>query len=142
MNGSLNFSHHANMMYSKANQKLGLLKRTCHFVKNFRIKRALYLTMVRSTFEHCPIVWRPSSNTAIDKLESIQKRAFKWILDDIHVSYSSNSLYYVHCKQFNILPIKYRFDYHDLKFFHSVVYGLSCINLPEYLQPFTNTYSP
>ena len=67
MNGSLNFSHHANMLYSKANQKLGLLKRTCHFVNNTRMKRALYLTLVRSIFEHCPIIWRPSSNSAIDK---------------------------------------------------------------------------
>ena len=73
MNGSLNFTLHANMLYSKANQKLGLLKRTCHFVNNNRMKRALYLTMVRSIFEHCPIIWRPSSSTVIAKLETIQK---------------------------------------------------------------------
>ena len=103
------------------------------------MKRALYLTLVRSIFEHCPIVWRPSSNSVIDKLETIQKRAFKWILNDEYVSYSSSGLYYVHCKQLNILPIKYRFDYHDLKFFHSVVNGFSCVNLPEYLKPFSNT---
>ena len=137
MNGNLNFTDHVNMLYAKANQKFGLLRRTCHFIDNFRIRRALYLTMIRSIFEHCPIVWRPSSNTAINKLESIQKRAFKWMVNDVHISYSSNHLYYVHCKQFNILPIKYRFDYHDLKFFHAVVNGFSCVSLPEYLQPFT-----
>ena len=136
MNGTLNFTYHSDMLYSKANQNLGLLKRTCHFVYNIQMKRALYLTMVRSIFEHCPIVWRPSSSTAIDRLESIQKRAFKWILNDPYVSYSSNNLYYVHCKQLNILPIRYRFDYHDLKFFHLVVNGFSCVNLPEYIQPF------
>ena len=139
MNGNLNFTDHVNMLYAKANQKFGLLRRTCHFIDNFRIRRALYLTMIRSIFEHCPIVWRPSSNTAINKLESIQKRAFKWMVNDVHISYSSNHLYYVHCKQFNILPIKYRFDYHDLKFFHAVVNGFSCVSLPEYLQPFTNS---
>ena len=48
-------------------------------------------------------------------------------------------LYLIHCMQLNILPIKYRFDYHDLKLFHSVVNGFSCISLPEYLQPFTNS---
>ena len=140
MNGRLNFSHHSDLLYSKANQKLGLLKRTCHFVNNTRMKRTLYLTMVRSTFEHCPIIWRPSSTTTIDRLESIQKRAFKWILNDSHVSYSSSShLYLIHCMQLSILPIKYRFDYHDLKFFHAVVHGFSCVSLPEYLQPFTSS---
>ena len=139
MNGNLNFTLHANMLYSKANQKLGLLKRTCHFVNNSRMKRALYLTMVRSIFEHCPIIWRPSSSTAIAKLETIQKRAFKWILNDSYSSYSSNNLYYVHCKQLNILPIKYRFDYHDLKFFHSVVNGYTCVDMPEYLTHYNNT---
>ena len=34
MNGSLNFNFHSDMLYSKANQRLGLLKRTCHFIKN------------------------------------------------------------------------------------------------------------
>ena len=38
---------------SEANQKYGLLKRTCHFVNDTQRKRILYLTLVRSQFEHC-----------------------------------------------------------------------------------------
>jgi hypothetical protein len=139
INGNLNFTHHADLLYSKANQKLGLLRRTCHFVQNIRKKRALYLSLVRSLFEHCPIIWRPSATSTIDKLETIQKRAFKWILNDIHVSFSSTYMYHVQCRQFNILPIRFRFDYHDLKFFHSVVHGFSCVTLPEYIRPFTGS---
>ena len=73
INGTLNFTYHADVLYSKANQRFGLLQRTCHFVKNSNRKRALFLTMIRSFFEHCPFVWRPSSLTSINKLESIQK---------------------------------------------------------------------
>ena len=108
-------------------------------------KRTLYLTMVRSIFEHCPVVWRPASTTAIAKLESLQKRALKWIMADstesfIDTSYSKDShMYYVHCNQLNILPIKSRFDYHDLKIFHSIVNGFSCVKLPEYIKPFDGT---
>ena len=136
INGVLNFNEHAEMLYSKANQKLGLLKRTCHFVDNIRRKRVLYLTMVRSLFEHCPVVWRPASVSIIDKLESLQKRALKWILNDESSSYSNGPLYYIHCKQLNILPIKFRFDYHDLKIFHLIVHGFSCVKLPSYIEPF------
>ena len=135
MNNTLNFTEHANSLYNTANQKLGILKRTCHFVKDENKRRVLYLTLVRSIFEHCPIVWRPSNNTVINKLESIQKRAFKWIRNNEYISYSGNDLlYYTHCKQLNILPIKFRFDFHDLKFFHSLVYKYSCVDLPAYIQ--------
>ena len=137
MNRTLNFSDHAMSLYSKANQRFGLLKRTCYFIHSTVKKRALYLAMVRSLFEHCPTVWRPSSYTVIEKLESIQKRAVKWINGDYTVSYSTNNLlYYNHCKQLDILPIQYRFDYHDLKLFHLIVHKITCIELPSYLHFF------
>ena len=139
INGTLNFTQHSDLLYSRANQRFGLLKRTCHFVKNIKRKRALYITMVRSLFEHCPYIWRPSSVTVVNRLENLQKRAVKWILGDESsgVSYSSNyHLYLIHCKQLEILPIKFRFDFHDLKMFHSVVNGFSCVELPSYITPF------
>ena len=105
MNGSLNFTEHSDILYSKANQRFGLFKRTCHFVKSINRKIALYLTMVRSIFEHCPYICRPASQTTINRLESLQKRAFKWILNEnsassISYTYSTNHnliLYLIHC---------------------------------------------
>ena len=145
INGTLNFSYHVDMLYAKANQRFGLLKRTCHFIKNMYAKRALYLTMVRSLFEHCPVIWRPASSTSINKIESLQKRAIKWIMADstesyIDTSYSKDShMYYVHCNLLNILPIKFRFDYHDMKIFHSIVYEFLCVKLPDYIKRFEGT---
>ena len=109
MNRTLNFTDHSNFLYGRAPQT--------YFVHSIEKRRVLYLTMVRSLFEHCPIIWRPSSDTAVNRLESLQMRAIKWILIDFSVSYSSNKLlYFTHCKQLNILSIQLRFDYHDLKF--------------------------
>ena len=139
INGTLNWTYHCDRLYDKANQMLGLIKRTCNFVNNSQMKRTLYLTLIRSQFEHCPIIWKPHANTSIERLESIQKRSFKWILNDEAMSYSTSYLYHIHCKQLNILPIRYRFDFHDLKFFHSVVHGYSCISLPDYIKPFSGT---
>ena len=137
INKTLNFTEHVDSLYSKANQRLGLLKRTCYFINNTSKRRVLYLTMVRSLFEHCPVVWRPSSNSATNKLESIQKRALKWINQDLRSSYSYNEqLYYIHCKQLNILPVRYRFDFHDLRLFHLIVHKISCIQLPTYMHFF------
>ena len=140
MNKTLNFTDHACTLYNLANQRFGLLKRTCHFVHNSDKKRILYLTMVRSIFQHCPVVWRPSSSSVIKKIESIQKRAIKWINHDYTHSYTSNDyLYYTHCKHINILPIRYRFDYNDLKLFHLIVHKMSPIKLPSYLTFYEGT---
>ena len=38
INGTLNFTHHSDLLYSRANQRFGLLKRTCHFVKSIQRK--------------------------------------------------------------------------------------------------------
>ena len=137
MNRTLNFTEHSNFLYGRANQRFGLLERTCNFVHSIEKRRVLYLTRVRSLFEHCPIIWRPSSDTAVNRLESLQMRAIKLILKDFSVSYSFNKLLYLtHCKQLNILPIQLKFDYHDLKFLHLVVHNFSCIKLPAYLRLF------
>ena len=103
------------------------------------MKRIMYLAMGRSLFEHCPTVWRPSSDTAIKLIESIQKRAFKWIYGEYSAYSSDNTLYYIHCKQLNILPIRFRFDFHDLVSFHSMVYEYSCVKLPSYLSKYVGT---
>ena len=86
VNNKMNWSEHCDHIYSKANQKLGMMKRTCSFVQSINKRRALYLSQVRSQFEHCPIVWRPSSQSSLDRLESIQKRSIKWILNELENS--------------------------------------------------------
>ena len=95
--------------------------------------------MVRSQFEHCAIVWRPSAQSTLDRLESIQKRALKWVNDDDYTSFTRIGNYYKMCKQFDILPISFRFDFRDLMFFHSVFYSYSVTKLPDYLQIFTGS---
>ena len=114
-----------------------MLKRNCDFVKNAQKRRVLYLTQVRSQFEHCPVVWQPHSKTTLEKLESIQKRGFKWILNDIALpSLSCTSFYYHTCKKLNILPLNFRFKLKDLVFFHSIFYKKSVVKLPSYLSHF------
>ena len=139
INSKLDWTEHCNAIYSKANQRLGLLKRTCHFTKNISKRRAFYLSQVRSHFEHCTIVWRPSAQTMVEKLESIQKRAVKWILNDNYISFRDDTTYHLACKKLNILPIAYRFDFKDCLFLHSVFHNLNngITRLPFYLGKFT-----
>ena len=137
--GKLNWTQHCDKLYSRANQRLGLLKRTCHFIKNLSKRRAFYLSQVRSQFEHCSIIWRPSTETTMEKLESLQKRSLKWVLGNAYLSLGDTSMYYQTCKQLNILPLVFRFDLKDLLFFHQVFYGISTVSFPHYLHKFTGS---
>ena len=144
MNETRNFSEHSDKLYSKANQRFGLLKRTSHFVKNSRMRRSLYLAIVHSIFENCPYVWKPSSDSTINKLEILQKRAIKWIIHGENYfmcpSYTANpQLYCIRSKQLQILPIRFRFQLHDVNMLHSIVYGFSCCKLHFYLSFFSGT---
>ena len=70
---SFNFNEHCERIISKASQKLGLLRRTCNFVNDTNRRRVLYLTLVRSQFEHCCQIWHPSNKTVVEKIERLQK---------------------------------------------------------------------
>lgn len=120
---------------SKANQKLGMCRRNCYFVVDENRRRVLYLTLVRSQFEHCSIIWRPVTKTQINKLEGIQKRAIKWILREEYTSYSPFT-YIQKCKQLKIMPIEDRFDFLDLIFFFKIVKRFVPVELPSYIVPY------
>ena len=130
---TLNWTVQCNRLYTKANQMFGLIRRTAHFVNNHRQRRALYLAIVRSQFEHCSVIWRPHQKTNMDKLESLQKRCIKWILDEQFLHYFQK------CKFLDILPMQFRFNLNDLVLFHKIFYELSTIKFPFYLKPFTGS---
>ena len=135
INPSLCFNEQQDALVAKANQQLGLVRRTCHFVQDIKRRRTLYLTLVRSQFEHCSPIWRPSNDTAMKKFESFQKRCVKWILSEEEHSYNSET-YYAKCRTLKILPMSLRFQLNDLNLFHKIAYGYVPICLPEYLQWF------
>lgn len=105
----------------------------CYFVNDEKRKRALYLALVRSQFEHCSPIWRPVSKFMIQKLESLQKRCIKWILSKENISYNSPFTYIQKCYQVNLLPLSKRFDLNDLTLFHKIVHKLIPLDLPYYL---------
>ena len=79
INERLDWHEHHDYVLKKGYQMLGMTKRTCHFVFDSGKKRMLYLTLVRSNFEHCSTIWRPVNIVDLRKFEALQKRAIKWI---------------------------------------------------------------
>ena len=132
INNKLLWGAHCHSLVTKANSKLGLLKRTCHFTTNRRQKRAFYLAIVRSMFEHCSVIWAPQNKRLIDKFEVIQKRGVKWIFGELFASYS-DEIFFQKQKELKILPMKLKFIFNDLVMFYKIVNELVPISLPSYI---------
>ena len=75
----------------KAHQMLGLTKRTCHFILDARKRHSLYLSLVRSNFEHGSIIWHPVTETEISDFEKLQKKALKWIFKEENMHYNDET---------------------------------------------------
>ena len=83
-----NYKAHRTYILNKANTQFNLLRRSCHFVKNTKKRRTLYLTLIKSLFNHCSKVWNPTaSKTYIEPFENFQKRCVKWIHKESYTVY-------------------------------------------------------
>ena len=137
INSTLNFSVYCEQRLSKGRQQLGMVRRYCYFVNDTNRRRALYLSLVRSQFEHCSPVWRPTCNTMIQKFEAFQKSCVKWILFEEFLSYGpTEEVYLRKCRQVNLLPMRYKFTLNELVLFHKIIHELIPVRLPSYLSLF------
>ena len=125
-------------MLAKALSQFNLLRRTCHFVKNHSKKRTLYLTIVRSIFEHCSSIWCPTMAVTTNKFEPLQKICVKWILNEQFCSYSELD-YLKRLFDLKIMPFSYKFAFNDMKLFYKICNDLVPISLPDYVITRTNT---
>ena len=124
-------SQHSTILM-KATRQIGLLTRTCHFIKNQSQKRALYITLVRSLFEHCGEIWAPNAVVAHKKFETIQKRAVKWILCESNFRYSEYD-YLKKLKTLDLLPMQQFFELKKLKLFNRIRLNNIAIGMPHYI---------
>eukprot|EP00116_Pleurobrachia_bachei_P007150 sb/3467412/ len=131
---TLEFNTHVDSLLSSMVFKFNLLRRTCYFLNRSSYKRTLYLSMVRSLIEHCNQIWSNMNSGSLKSLEKLQKRAIKWIRNEPLASYS-NDQYVEHLLDLNLLPFKYLFQFYDLRLFYKILFGLTDIPIPNFIQP-------
>lgn len=137
VNGRLSWDEHLLALLLKVSSRLGLMKRTLHFVNDIKQKRVFYLVLVRSLFEHCCEIWRPTTVLMLSKVEVLQRRAVKWILGEQDHHYNDYE-YLKRLKDLDILPMEYKFVYTDLVQFFKIYHGMSVVKLPSYLVNVSN----
>ena len=82
----LNFNLHITKICRSAANQLHALIRLRMFL-NFEEKKTLINSYFYSNFNYCPLVWMFSSAKSLNKVESLQKRALRFLYEDYVSSY-------------------------------------------------------
>jgi hypothetical protein len=97
----LTWRAHINKISTKANQKLGFIKRNLKGSPQ-DLKRLAYISLVRSGMEYASVIWDPHLSKDKDTLEKIQRRAARWITNNHERAASVTAL----LRQLNLEPLE------------------------------------
>ena len=113
------------MVTVKANKLLGLLRCTCPILTVVKVRRFLYLALVKSQMSYATEVWSPSHSTLKQKAERVQRRATRWILQikQGELSYKERPIH------LDLLPLTYDREVKDLVFLYKALYGYIDIDI-------------
>ena len=87
----LKWTDHINDISKKANQTLCFLKRNIR-IHNRNLKSTEFKNLVRPQLEHASTVWSPYTDQDINKLESVQRRATRWVTRDYRYTSSVSAM--------------------------------------------------
>lgn len=144
---NLSWNNHVNNITKKANSTLAFLRRNIRNCPQ-RAKTQAYNTFVRPSLEYASTVWDPHTQANINKVESIQRRAARFVTNNYDPRASVTTLLQdlnwptlQHRRQLAKLIMMYRITYHLIEI-PSITYlipsrsGTRGHNI-RYLQPST-----
>ena len=122
---SISFSKHIDNICKKANITLGLIRRNTYYCQRY-VKIDAYNTYVRPLLDYAAFVWSPHTATNTGKLESIQRRAARYMMSD-HERFSSVSNM---ISVLNWKSLKQRRYIQSLCIFYKILNGLVDVSPP------------
>ena len=123
---------HIYTILAKANRMLACLRRNS--VASFTTDqwKLLYLTFVRPYISYASEVWAPSTINSITKIESLQRRATKFILN---THWQEDISYHERLSRLNLLPLTYWHEVKDLIFYFKCRAGHYTLPIADYVKP-------
>ena len=83
----LKWNEHVANINKKAKQRLGLVKRTLgHNIKP-EVKLQCYKSLIQPVLEYCTPLWTNTARKNIEKVETVQRKATKYITNDYDNEY-------------------------------------------------------
>jgi hypothetical protein len=126
VNSNLSWSNHISDIKGKAMRNLGYIKRTLGMNVSLEAKKVLYLTLVRSVISYCTQLWCPCSKRDIIRLESVQRQATAYLLNNTDLSYVNR------LEQCSLLPLSYMREVYDLILFYNMYHDRLAVDFGRY----------
>ena len=132
ISSDLTWDTHINTILARANRMLAFLHRSS--VASFTTDqwKLLYLTFVRPYISYASEVWAPSTINSITKIESLQRRATKFILN---THWQEDISYHERLSRLNLLPLTYWHEVKDLIFYFKCRAGHYTLPIADYVKP-------
>jgi hypothetical protein len=114
---TLSFDFHTQYIISKLNRSLYCINKVKNFLPT-EAMRSLYFALIHSHLSYCPIITSCASNSNIQKIAKIQKKAVRIITKKPYLEHTAPLF-----KSLNILTYQQLIIYSKLNFMHSVIYS-------------------
>ena len=133
IDNKLNFNQHIDDMSKKATNLLNLCRRNLHMCSR-EAKNSAYNMIVRPHLEYASTCWNPYTKRNIDKLEAVQRRAARIVLnfDDYHPTADLSGKIQ---KTLQLYSLEHSRAVADLCMFHKLRNNLANIAIPPILVP-------
>jgi len=130
INHNLSWSNHITQICSKANSVLAFLRRNLRQCST-AVKSLAYFTYVQPIVEYASTVWSPHIKADINKLEMIQRRAARFVLNN-YSRFASVT------RMLDILKwptLENRRNTAKIIMFYKILHGHVCVEFHNYLHP-------
>ena len=122
---NLTWTKHFEEQCIQSTKMLGYIRRFTLDIKNISVRRTLYLTLVRSKLCHGCELWAPQSVELIKRMERIQRRASKFILD---LPFICDVSYCKRLQLLDLIPLCHWHEFLDLLFYFKCITGVITVN--------------
>ena len=130
LTSDLRWNRHVENIAYKANQSLGFLRRNLR-INSPNLKSLAYKTLVRPLLEYSSAAWDPYTKENVKKLEKVQRRAARYVLNQYNYLSSVNEM--LQELQWNTLEERRKKD--RLIMFYKIHNDQTGIDTGKYLKP-------
>ena len=139
LSNDLRWNSHVENIVVKANKALGFVRPNLYPCSE-RTKRLAYVTIVRPNLEYATAVWDPYRQEQIDSVETVQRRAARFIRRDYNRTSSVTEM----LQSLDLDSLEDRRKAHRLNIFYLAVNNSIALPIPDYFLPkqrFTRSFS-
>ena len=123
LSADMKWNTHVDKIVSKANSMIGFLRRNLGSAPR-KVKIQAFKSLVRPHLEYCSSVWDPHTKVNIKKIEAVQRRAARFIMNDYKWESSVTAM----LKTLDLPSLQHRRYNNRLAMMHKIIHNN--VNLP------------